>query len=97
MRIVNLLTQDAAYDRGSQPGKAQVKHVNHALHELKRVVQEEGFKSVALTRLATGVGGLDWETEVKPLVYDVLSDIGVPVYVYTVFHAGETAEEPGLA
>ncbi len=33
-RIVNLFTQDAAYEHGSKPGKATTHNVGHALREL---------------------------------------------------------------
>jgi len=45
-----------------------------------------------LPRLATGVGGLDWD-QVKPLTQSQLGELGIPVYVYVVYHAGQEAEE----
>jgi len=48
---------------------------------------------VALPRLATGVGGLDWD-QVKPLIQSQLGDLDIPVYVYVTFHAGQKANEP---
>ena len=49
-------------------------------------------KQKYLPRLATGVGGLAWE-DVKPLVVQHLGDLKIPVYVYTVYHAGQKAAE----
>ncbi len=92
-RIINLFTQDAAPDHASKPGKAAVVHVNHALRELRRLMDLEKFHSLALPRLATGVGGLDWD-EVNPLITKHLSDLQVPVYVYVTFHKGVAASEP---
>jgi len=94
VRIVNLITQEGGYD-GKKPGKATVSNVNHALRQLKKIIKAENITSLALPRLATGVGGLDWE-EVKPLIASQLGDLGIPVYLYVVFHAGEKAAEPGL-
>ncbi|MCB9638532.1 MAG: Appr-1-p processing protein [Myxococcales bacterium] len=94
-RIINLMTQEGAYDHGSRPGKAEVKHVNHALRALHKAILDEGFTSIAIPRLATGVGGLTWE-EVYPLIQQHLSDLEIPIYVYTEFHPGQEAEEPGL-
>ena len=48
--------------------------------------------SVALPRIATGVGGLDW-AEVQPLVERHLGDLGIPVIIYTEYHNGVTASE----
>jgi len=92
-RIVNLFTQDAAYEHGSKPGKATTHNVGHALRELHKLALAEHFTSIALPRLATGVGGLAWE-EVKPLIEQHLGSLDVPVMVYTTYHAGQKATEP---
>lgn len=92
-RIVNLLTQDPPAHQGGRPGRATTVYVNHALREFRLVIEKEGFSSVALPRLATGVGGLTWE-EVQPLIKQHLGDLAVPVYVYTLFKKGVKAEEP---
>lgn len=92
VRIVNLITQDGGYGRGSRPEPATLQHVNHALKALHKMVKKEKFTSIALPRLATGVGGLDWR-DVEPLIKKHLGNLDVPVYVYTVFHAGVPANE----
>jgi O-acetyl-ADP-ribose deacetylase (regulator of RNase III) len=94
IRIINLLTQTGGYDR-EKPGKATEVNVNHALRALKKIVEKEGLSSLALPRLATGVGGLDWGA-VQPLIENQLGELQVPVYVYVTFHAGQQAIEPGL-
>ena len=93
VRIVNLLTQDGGYGTGSRPGKASERNVNHALRELKKIIAKEGFTSLALPRLATGVGGLEW-AQVRPLIYAQLGELHIPVFVYVVFAAGQQAAEP---
>lgn len=92
VRIVNLITQEGGYGGGARPGKAAETSVNHALRALKKIIIDEKFTSVALPRLATGVGGLDWE-KVKPLIEAQLGDLDIPVYVYVVFIAGQQASE----
>ena len=92
-RIVNLLTQDGGYGGGTRPGKATESIVNHSLRALKKIIAKEKFTSVALPKLATGVGGLEWN-QVKPLIKSQLGDLDIPIYVYTVFHAGKQAVEP---
>lgn len=91
VRIVNLLTQRAG--PGHRPGKATTQDVNHALRALRKVLDEEGFRSLALPRLATGVGGLSWE-DVKPLIGRQLGDLDIPVYVYATYRPDQTAKEP---
>lgn len=94
-RLVALLTQEPPQTSGGTPGRAKRKHVNHALKAFRALVVAEGYTSVALPKLATGVGGLDWD-DVRPLIEQHLGDLGVPVYLYTTYHQGAQATEPGL-
>ena len=55
-----------------------------------------GFTSVALPRLATGVGQLEWR-DVHPLVVKHLGDLPIPVFLYTKFQPGVAAAEAGSA
>jgi O-acetyl-ADP-ribose deacetylase (regulator of RNase III) len=93
VRIVSLITQETGH--GHRPGKATLRDVGHALRALNKMVTSEGFSSLALPRLATGVGGLDW-AEVKPLVTQHLGELAIPVFVYATYHPGVAAREPGL-
>ena len=90
--IVNLFTQEAAYGHGVKPGRAKLEYVNHALRALHKAVVTEKFTSIALPRLATGVGGLSWET-VFPLISKHLGELSIPVFVYSLFHRGMKADE----
>jgi len=94
IRIINLLTQEPAsgHDHTGHPGAASLQSVGHALRELKKMILHEEIKSIALPRLATGVGGLKWE-DVKPLIYSALEDSGVDVYLYSNFVKGQAAAE----
>ncbi len=96
VRIVNLITQEGGSAHSSHPGRATLSHVSHALRDLRKMVDKEGFTSVALPRLATGVGGLDWN-DVLPLVQQHLGDLDIPVYVYSTYQAGQAAEESKVA
>ena len=58
VRVINLITQEGGYGHGSHPGRATLKHVRDALRALAHIVEREGLRSLALPRLATGVGGL---------------------------------------
>jgi O-acetyl-ADP-ribose deacetylase (regulator of RNase III) len=66
--------------------------VNHCLKALRKTIESEKFSSVALPKLATGVGGLDWK-DVKPLIDKHLGDLTIPVYVYSTYHPGVKAKE----
>ena len=96
VRIVNLITQEGGYGHGARPEKATLKHVRDSLKELTKIVKKEAITSIALPKLATGVGGLEW-SEVYPVIKERLGDLETPVYLYTEFHAGQQAREPGLS
>lgn len=90
-RLIALLTQDPAEHDHGHPGRARIESVNHALRELRRHVLAERYESLALPRLATGVGGLEW-SQVLPLLDHHLGDLELPVYVYTTFRPGLAGE-----
>ena len=92
-RIINLITQEGGLEHGSKPGKASVSTVNHALRALKKLIVKEGLSSIALPRLATGVGGLEW-SDVRPLISNQLADVEVSVYLYSLYTPGKKATEP---
>ena len=90
---MNLFTQEAAPKSGGHGGKASVENVNHALRALHKLAEKEKFTSIALPRLATGVGGLDW-SQVEPLIEKHLGALEIPVIIYTTYVAGKAADEP---
>lgn len=91
-RVVCLLTQEGGYGHGDKPGAATLPHVNHALRALRRLVESEKIGSLALPRLATGVGRLEWDA-VLPLIREHLGDLKIPVYLYTRYEKGVRAAE----
>jgi O-acetyl-ADP-ribose deacetylase (regulator of RNase III) len=94
-RVFSLMTQEGDHHHGSKPGKATTAHVNHSLKRLRHDLEKNQIKSVALPKLATGVGGLGWD-EVLPLIRTHLGDLAIPVYVYTHYQKGVQANEPGV-
>ncbi len=92
VRIVTLLTQPAG--PGHRPGRAHIEDVNHALRALRKVVEKERFGSLAIPRLATGVGALAWK-DVAPLVENHLGGLDAPVFVYVTYRPQQQAREPG--
>lgn len=96
VRIVQLLTQGAAPGRGGRPERATLQNVREALRGLAKMAAAEGFSSIAVPRLATGVGELAWE-DVLPIVNERLGGLTIPVFVYTTYRPGQAAEEPFAA
>lgn len=95
IRVFNLLTQEGEQTHGGRPGRATASHVHHCLRELQHELEKGEITSLALPKLATGVGGLNW-AEVRPLVQSHLGGLKIPVFVYTEYHKGVQAAEPGL-
>ena len=90
--VINLFTQERAPDHLGRPGKATISYLNHALHALKKELKTQQVASLALPRLATGVGGLSWD-DVKPLIEQTLGGEEIPIYVYSTFKKGIAAAE----
>jgi len=90
--IVNLLTQEHPSVQGGIPGRAHTSYVSSALKELGKLIIAEKIKTVALTKLATGVGALPW-AEVKPMIEAHLGSSPATIFVYEEFHKGQTAQE----
>jgi len=94
--IIALFTQEAAYGHGASPGKAHSEFVNHALKALHAWIGENSPAAVAMPKLATGAGGMDWK-QVLPHIHTHLNGLKTPIYLYTTFHKGMKAEEPVAA
>ena len=93
--IFNLMTQEGEHGHGTKPGKANVSNVQHSLKRLRHEIEKHSVKSLAMPKLATGVGGLSWE-EVLPHIKQQLGDLACEIYLYTTYHKGEQAVEKGL-
>jgi O-acetyl-ADP-ribose deacetylase (regulator of RNase III) len=75
------------------PGKASLHNVNHPLKALARLIAEEMLtNSLALPRLATGVGGLDC-AKVRPLIEKHLETLEIFVIIYTAYRNGLRFDE----
>jgi O-acetyl-ADP-ribose deacetylase (regulator of RNase III) len=91
-KIVCLFTQQQALTKGAKPGPASIEAVDHAMVNLKKAIKKTKAKSVALTKLATGAGGLSWE-QVKPVILRHLEEIETPVILYSDYQRGVPAAE----
>ncbi len=94
-RVFCLMTQEGDHSHGNKPSQATTANVNHCLRRLQHELEKGEIKSLALPRLATGVGGLAW-AEVLPLIQSHLGSLNIPVFVYTHYQPGVPAAEPGV-
>lgn len=92
-RITCLFTQDGSPGHhGGRPAPATLQNVAKSLKALRHEIEATGVKSVAMPRLATGVGGLAW-SDVRPLIEEQLGSAAATVYLYTTYHPGVAAAE----
>ncbi|MBK8627242.1 MAG: macro domain-containing protein [Saprospiraceae bacterium] len=92
-QIVNLMAQEAAASsKGGHPGKASISHLDHTLKDLVKFINKEKIDTLAIPKLATGVGGLEWD-DVKLSLEKYLGDLDIPVYVYSTYIKGQKAVE----
>lgn len=92
-KIVNLMTQPGAEGHNSHPGKARLDYVDHALKELRTIIEKENIPSIALPKIATGVGGLEWN-DVYPLIEKHLGSLkNSKVFIYSQYQKGLEAVE----
>jgi O-acetyl-ADP-ribose deacetylase (regulator of RNase III) len=92
-RVASLFTEDGGCDHGAKPGRASAENLNYALKALRKRVEAEGVTRLALPRLATGVGGMNWN-EVRPLIEENRGDVSMPVYVCVTYHKNGQARQP---
>lgn len=73
--IIYIATQPDMYH-------AEFTYLNKGLKRLKKVCESRGIKTVSLPKIGAGLGKLDWNSEVKPLLESILSDCETVFNVY---------------
>lgn len=91
--IVNLIIKEGGYNNTPTHTKVTTPDIRHALHALKKRAIKDKISSIALPRLATSTGGLEWE-EVLPIIEHELAEMDIPIYVYSTFIPQQRAKEP---
>ncbi len=61
---------------------SQMEYIESGLIKFSQVWDKMGVDSIAFPKLGCGNGKLDWN-EVKPIMEKYLSDLPIPVYIYT--------------
>ena len=61
---------------------SKVEYIEQGLKKFVLTYKDKGIKSIAFPKLGCGNGGLDFETQVKPLMDKYLSHLDIDVYVY---------------
>lgn len=90
--IFNLFTQQRAETKDGNPGSSSESYVNTCLKNLIKALKNENIKSIALPRLATGVGGLSWDV-VKPLMLKHFEGLDIQFFIYEKYQKDLAAKE----
>ncbi|PCH53056.1 MAG: Appr-1-p processing protein [Cellvibrionales bacterium] len=85
VNVMNLVTH-------GDSKKASLSSLDDSLSCLASLVKKRGLKSLAIPKVGTDVGNLDWR-EVKPLIEKHLGELEIPVYLYSIFHKNIAAVE----
>jgi len=92
IRIFNLMTQEPAKTLNGHPGGASITNLDHTLKNLAKLVEKEDIRSLAIPKLATGYGKLEWD-EVLPVIKKRLGNLKIPIYLYSMYERGTKALE----
>jgi O-acetyl-ADP-ribose deacetylase (regulator of RNase III) len=84
--ILNMATQAAS-------GGAVEGYLEQCLRRLAAEYDDLGITSLAMPRIAAGLGGLPWET-VRYWLQQLLGDLPIAIYVYDEFVEGLQVHEP---
>ena len=83
--VINLITH-------GESNEASLSSLDKSLAALVELAKEKGLKSLAVPKVGTDVGDLDWR-DVKPLIEKHLGAMSIPVYLYTIFQKNIAAVE----
>ena len=90
--IFNLITQDAIRPDEKTPSKASIPNLQLALRNLVKELQRKKINSLAITKIDTGLGGLDWK-DVKVALQSDLSHYEGQISVYANYKSRVVAKE----
>ena len=93
VHIINLITHENTETNDHHYDKATLNNLRHALTELIKIVWFEKLASIALPRIATGFGDLDWD-DVLPIIENTLDALDIPIFVYDNYLPSHQANEP---
>lgn len=62
--------------------KSQVKYIEAGLQKFIDTYDAKGINSISFPMLGCGNGELDWETQVRPIMEDYLSDLPIDTYIH---------------
>ena len=83
--VLNLATQDSL-------GGARLEYVQQCFQAIADSHSQSGITSLAMPRIAAGLGGLEWD-DVVALLRAILGPLPIPIVVYEEYKSGFQAQE----
>jgi O-acetyl-ADP-ribose deacetylase (regulator of RNase III) len=62
--------------------KSQIEYVEAGLKRFVEIYEAEGISSISFPRLGCGLGGLNWENEVRPLMERYLNPLPISISIH---------------
>lgn len=62
---------------------SKIEYIEQGLKKLVDSYAHKGVKSIAFPQLGCGNGGLDWETQVQPVMEKYLKNLLIDIFIYT--------------
>ena len=62
--------------------KSKLEYIEGGLQKFLSTYLNQGITSISFPMLGCGAGGLDWETQVKPLMVKYLRDLPLDIYIH---------------
>lgn len=72
--VLNLITKAKYWH------KPTLKSLREALEDMKKLIDEEGIKKIAMPKIGCGLDRLNWE-DVSPMIQDIFKDTDVEIMV----------------
>ena len=74
-------------------GRSKIEYIESGLKKFARTYEQKGITSISFPMLGSSNGGLDWETQVKPLMEKYLKDLPIEVRVHEYDPESDTKSE----
>lgn len=62
--------------------KSKIQYIEEGLQKFVSSFEEKGIRSISFPALGCGNGGLDWESEVKPIMEKYLKHLDIDVFIH---------------
>jgi O-acetyl-ADP-ribose deacetylase (regulator of RNase III) len=62
--------------------KSRAEYIDMGLQKFVSTYNEQGITSISFPLLGCGAGGLDWQTQVQPLMEKYLRDLPITIYIH---------------